>query len=201
MSTNTLNAYQNPEGRWLAISKVMGGGCEHLVTFVDDINDASTLNYIPHGAKEKILCELKEVQVIRNVSIVGPMEPTESAIDVGHWADCKKSDPVKNFEIAVLDRRKSQGQFFIDVAANDKINCDVLNLTVEINRLPGKLGAPPDSMPNVPCVHMHFDDDDMAASFFKVDSKRIIFRPESGVVLQERLLNDGDVAYELISMH
>ena len=62
----------------------------------------------------------------------------------------------------------------------------MLPVTLEINRLPG-------SRDDVPCLHLHFDDSNMCASFFK-QGDLIIVRPETGVKIRNTVLPNGEAA-------
>lgn len=87
------------------------------------------------------------------------------------------------------DRRNASGQLFIDVTAEGGLVDDALCATIEINRLPGLQGV-------TQCLHLHFDGDNLAASFFKQGDKFIV-RPEQGASISETVLPNGEVGYLL----
>lgn len=95
----------------------------------------------------------------------------------------RKSDTLN---IEIEDRRKSSGQLHATIAPVEGCLEDMLPVTMEINRLPG-------SGDDVPCLHLHFDDSNMAASFFK-QGDRYIIRPETGVALRGTVLPNGESA-------
>lgn len=118
---------------------------------------------------------------------------SEDVIPVAYW-DSKvygeghlEPDNGKDFQILVDDRRESVGQLFVDVIKIDGEDDDMLAVTLEINRLPG-------SKTDVPCAHLHFDNDRVAASFFKQDN-RFIVRPETDVTIRDTVLPDGERAW------
>lgn len=97
----------------------------------------------------------------------------------------------KPFLIEIADERDSRGQVFIDMAAESGKTELLASVTMEINRLPG-------SEDDVPCVHLHFDESNLAASFFK-QGERFVIRPESGVRLSFGFLENGERAWFLES--
>lgn len=86
--------------------------------------------------------------------------------------------------VAIIDDKlSSSGQLFLDIVSD--VNSDVnTSVTVEINSLPG------DDVP-VPCFHLHFDGNDLAASFYKVGDVFYI-RPETNVSIRTTRLPNGD---------
>lgn len=95
----------------------------------------------------------------------------------------------KPFLMEMADKRDSCGQIFIDVASQDGKPELLASVTVEISRLP-------DSGDDAPCVHLHFDESNLAASFFK-QGDRFVIRPESGVRLTSGVLENGEHAWFL----
>lgn len=84
----------------------------------------------------------------------------------------------------VNDQLKSNGQLYVDVVAD--VNSDVnTSVTIEISSLPGG-----DDIP-VPCFHLHFDGDALAASFYKVGDVFYI-RPETDVSIKSTKLPNGE---------
>jgi hypothetical protein len=88
------------------------------------------------------------------------------------------------FEMEITDHRKSSGQLYIDVAATNGNIDDLLCATIEIHRLPG-------SNDDTQCLHLHFDESNLAASFFKQADKFII-RLENDVSLRQTVLPNGE---------
>lgn len=117
-------------------------------------------------------------------------KPSSDAIPVAYWdSQVYHSMDVtgnngKPFLMEIMDHRATQGQVYVDVAAADGLVDDMLCVTVEINRLPG-------SADDVQCLHLSFDGDNLAASFFK-QGDRYIIRPETGVSLRDTVLPNGE---------
>lgn len=113
------------------------------------------------------------------------------AVPVWYW-DAKNynpdgAEPQTDFQIEIGDKRRSGGQLFATIAPVEGSLDDMLPVTLEINRLPG-------SRDDVPCLHLHFDDSNMCASFFK-QGDLIIVRPETGVKIRNTVLPNGEAAY------
>lgn len=94
------------------------------------------------------------------------------------------SDAGKPFKIDVVDQRETHGQLYVDVAGEEGELDDIASVTFEINRLPG-------SAEDVPCIHLHFDGDNLAASFFK-QGDRYVIRPETNVGMRDTVLPNGE---------
>ncbi len=117
---------------------------------------------------------------------------TSNTVPVWYWdAVCYNRDggvePQGDFQIEVDDKRKTGGQLFATIAPSDGHPDDMLPIKLEINRLPG-------SRDDVPCLHLHFDDSNLCASFFK-QGDRFIMRPETGVSLRNTTLPNGEHAF------
>lgn len=209
MTNIPLNAYKNAAGKWLQISETHSHtGAHQHIWFVDDINQASVLPYIPPQIKKNIDEELTAVQAVRTVTVTlvdatsSAAEPTQetikSSVPVSFWEDYNEAPPVAHaFIMDVDDQRTTNGQMYVDIGSREGHLDDMICLTMEVNRLPSK--ADSDVNPEVPCVHMHFDGDNLAGSFFKVADK-IIFRPETDVLVKQIVLDNDEVAYEISTM-
>lgn len=90
----------------------------------------------------------------------------------------------KPYLMEITDQRESSGQLYVDVSAEEGDPDNILGATFEINRLPG-------SRDDVQCIHLHFDGDNLAASFFKQGDKYII-RPETDVTIRGTVLPNGE---------
>lgn len=121
--------------------------------------------------------------------------PHQSFVDVAYWDSqeyhASKTEPAngKPFMIEINDQREMSGQCYIDVANTEGNVDDIMCVTVEVNRLPG-------STDDVQCMHLAFDGDNLAASFFK-QGDRYIIRPEAGVSIRNTVLPNGDAAFIL----
>lgn len=114
----------------------------------------------------------------RDVSELLPPAPVAAdSIDVMHWDAYYATDMGKTHQFVVVDRRQSNGQLFVDMEALNGNPDDMLSVTMEIN------ADPLTGIGHVPCVHLHFDADNMAVSLFKIGG-RILVRPEADVVVE-----------------
>lgn len=111
-----------------------------------------------------------------------PVAYWNSAVYVGEGGE---PDNGKPFLIEVSDQREASGQVFIDVAPESGMAELAAAVTVEINRLGGI---------DVVCVHLHFDESNLAASFFKQGDKFIV-RPEFDVLITDTVLENGERAW------
>jgi len=99
----------------------------------------------------------------------------QSSVPVKYW-DCYNSElpTVDTHQIDIVDQRQSNGQIFVDIGTIEGGLDDILSVTAEINT------NPLNGIDHVPCVHVHFDGDNLAFSMFKVGDK-ILIRPETDV--------------------
>lgn len=117
-----------------------------------------------------------------------PKDP--DIIPVAHWnsevyvGDGGEPDNGKPYLIEIGDQRKAGGQVFIDVAPESGMAELAAAVSVEINSLDGIEG-------DMPCVHLHFDESNLAASFFK-QGDRFIVRPETDVTIHDTVLATGE---------
>lgn len=105
---------------------------------------------------------------------------------VGYWNDNIYTGEDENTEgmqwaCQINDQRRSSGQLYVDLYPVEGDLDDGFSLTIEVNRL-GQVGA------SMPCVHVHFDGDNMAFSLFKQNDK-FILRPEAEVELESRQID------------
>lgn len=118
-----------------------------------------------------------------------------NVVPVAYWDSqvygnaMSEPDNGKPFQIEIVDQRESNGQLFVDVTSREGNIDDLLSAAFEINRLPG-------SRSDVQCLHLHFDGDNLAASFFKQGDKYIV-RPEAGVSIRDTVLPNGERAWIL----
>lgn len=112
---------------------------------------------------------------------------TITKIPVEYWNSTKYNPdgdaPNIQYEMEVDDQRET-GQLYANIAdPNGKLE-DMFPVTLEVNRLP-------ESDPDLPCVHVHFDESNLAFSMFKLGDK-IIIRPETEVRFARYLLPNGE---------
>lgn len=116
-------------------------------------------------------------------------------VPVAHWdskvyhESMSEPDKEKPFLLEVTDQREDNGQLFVDLANADGNLDDMLSGTFEVNSLAGVEG-------DMPCMHLHFDGDSLAASFFK-QGDRFIVRPESDVRMTSTVLSTGEQVWIL----
>lgn len=117
--------------------------------------------------------------------------PKTDAVPVWHWDATNYNrdgvEPQTDFQIEISDQRKATGQLFATIAACEGSLDDMLPVMLEVNRLPG-------SRDDVPCLHLHFDDSNMCASFYK-QGDRFIVRTETDVRIRNTVLPNGEAAY------
>lgn len=114
------------------------------------------------------------------------------AIQVQHWSFYTSKEDAhyypKTHQIEIDDQRLTNGQLYVTVGCLEGNDSEMLSATFEINTLPG-------TTTSTECIHLHFDGDNLAASFFKQGDK-IIVRPEQGVNILPIALN-GEIGYEI----
>jgi hypothetical protein len=122
-------------------------------------------------------------------------DEAKSVVPVAYWDSQVYSDAMgdpangKPYLMEITDHRESSGQLYVDVASEEGELDDILSATFEINRLPG-------SKDDTQCLHLHFDGDNLAASFFKQGDKYII-RPETDVIIRGTVLPNGERGWVL----
>lgn len=114
-------------------------------------------------------------------------------IPVTHWAGSDYGhDEVaagERFLMEVVDQREACGQLFVDVGAESGHIDDILSASFEIGNLPG-------SRTHTQVMHLHFNDDAMAMSVFKMGGKYIL-RTETDVTIVPTVLPNGEHAFIL----
>lgn len=113
-----------------------------------------------------------------------------SSVEVEHWDANRyggQTTETEPFTFAVRDMRRSNGQLDIDLCPADRFNDDGLYARIEVNRLEG-------SKDDEPCLHLHFDSDNLAMSIFRQGSDCYIVRPENGVSVRNTTLPTGETA-------
>ena len=115
---------------------------------------------------------------------------TVTTIPVEYWNSTKYNPdgdaPNTQYEMEVDDQREA-GQLFASIITTGGKVEDVLPITLEIHRLPG-------SEQDLPCAHVHFDDNNLAFSVFKLNDK-IVIRPENYVKFKTYRLENGEFGW------
>lgn len=102
----------------------------------------------------------------------------ETSVQVKHWDAYHSEYPTDMTHLLdVADQRQTHGQLFATLGALEGNVDDLLSITLEVNT------NPLTGIEHVPCAHVHFDNDALACSLFKVGDN-ILVRPESGVTLE-----------------
>ena len=118
------------------------------------------------------------------------VEAGVSKADVAYW-DSPAYNPEttthesasKPFTMTITDQRESNGQLYVDLEAKHGDDENAMSGIFEVNRLVG-------SEVDQPCLHLHFDPNELAASFFK-HGNGIVMRLETGVSVLDTILTDG----------
>lgn len=117
-------------------------------------------------------------------------KPEVSIVKVENWNSNKYGGDhaSETFLVEIEDKRESRGQTFVTISDESGANiCP--SVTAEISRIPG-------SNDDLPCFHLHFDENTVAASFF-FQNGQFIIRTETGVSLEATKLPHGESAYIL----
>jgi len=144
--------------------------------FQDDL-EAVVSRLSSHLGKDTItnLCQMA-IRAFNNEQDVVPVVYWGS----NRYHHLEGEEPQAKFQMDIADQRASNGQLYVTLASQDGNQDNMLSVTVEVNHLPSMEG-------DLPCAHLHFDNDALAASFFKMGDKFII-RPETGVTLRRDTL-------------
>lgn len=100
--------------------------------------------------------------------------PVLASVSAKAWDMYEYPDAPMTHQIDLDDQRLSNGQVFLTVGAIEGDLDDLISVTAEVST------NPITGVEHVPCVHVHFDEDGMAFSLYKLNNK-ILMRPETGV--------------------
>lgn len=131
---------------------------------------------------------------VTNAQAASEVTPPD-IVPVTHWASSDYgNDEVaagERFLMEVVDQREQSGQLFVDVGAESGHIDDILSASFEIGNLPG-------SRTHTQVMHLHFNDDAMAMSVFKMGDKYVL-RPETNVTIVPTVMPNGEHAFILES--
>ncbi len=134
--------------------------------------------------------------VIKLIPAPSDVDPLNSSLPVAHWNSAvygnnefAEADKGKPYLLQVSDQRESHGQLFVDLGSAEGNLDDMLSGTFEVSTLDGIDG-------DMPTMHLHFDGDNLAASFFK-QGDRFIVRPEADVNMSTLVLPNGEAVWIL----
>lgn len=118
-------------------------------------------------------------------------EVFEEFVVLSYYLKYQEASPENqlHYEMEITDQRETCGQLNVDVSAIGGNFDDMLSATFEINKLPGTESA-------TQCMHLYFDGENVAVSFFKQGDKYII-RPEINVTITPVVLETGYMGYVL----
>lgn len=154
------------------------------------------LNVLRRAGRNEVADELEKTAQSITVELSQCLNTKAGAdiIPVQYW-DSIAYNPSSGVEtdqsfLMEIDDQRKTGKVCIDVASENGDIDDLLCATFEINRLPG-------SQTDTQCLHLHFDGDNLAASFFKQGDSYII-RAEEGVSMHEFRLPKGERGWLLM---
>lgn len=125
-----------------------------------------------HEGKKIVICLFK----LQKINM-------KSEVQVKHWdlynsASLEDGEEYYNSHVMkVDDQRESNGKMFIDIQCLQNEDEDIMSVTAEIHNDPRTRTG------NLPCLHVHFNDNRVAASLFKI-GHRILVRPETDVTIE-----------------
>lgn len=111
------------------------------------------------------------------------MPSVTSVVPVKHWGCYNVDGTVFTHQIDITDVRRTEGQVYVTVGSPEgHLDEEMISATFEINTDP-RFGIEQVGSVHVPCVHIHFDGDNLAFSLFKIGEK-ILLRPETDVKIE-----------------
>ncbi|KSQ21629.1 hypothetical protein APB26_32105 [Pseudomonas aeruginosa] len=102
--------------------------------------------------------------------------PYLKSVPVKHWEEYEDDKAPLTHQIDIDDQRLTNGQLYVTVGSQEGQIDNLLSVTAEVNT------SPQNEADKLPCLHVHFNEDALAFTAFKVFDK-ILLRPEEGVVL------------------
>lgn len=153
------------------------------------IKMATALEVTPHAVEMEVPSD-EDWNWSDVYELIPVFQKDPDIISVAHWnsevyvGDGGEPDNGKPYLIEIGDQRKASGQVFIDVAPESGMAELASAVTIEVNRLEGIEG-------DLVCFHLHFDESNLAASFFRYGDKFIV-RPETDVVISDTTLANGE---------
>lgn len=142
-----------------------------LLTKILDKGLEEIRSVIENGEENEFTQQATSINITSAKSIENP-----SIIPVRHWNAYGDAHEANNFQSDIDDQRESNGQAFITIGSIDGNLDNMISATAEVNSLPL------DKEVDVPCLHVHFGNDAVAFSLFKVSDK-IFLRPETDVTI------------------
>lgn len=115
--------------------------------------------------------------------------PAAKHVPVKHWLRYQQPDvdvPLQH-GIAITDRRAENGQVYLDICALEGDLDEMICAVGEVNGNPLVDGVEGMDQP-VPCLHVNFDEDNLAFSVFRVRD-RMLIRPEADMKVTSESLD------------
>lgn len=149
---------------------VTGEQVEAIFRRLIDAGLADAQNTIQSGEGDLELAELAT-----NLNISAPViTPQDTSVKVKYWDAYNEDGTLPTHQFDISDQRETNGQAFVTVGSLEGSLDDMLSVTMEVN------ANPLTGIEHVPCAHVHFDNDSLAVSLFKIGDK-ILVRPEVDV--------------------
>lgn len=124
------------------------------------------------------MASIRIMEALKSVPVDAPScTDSNTSVPVKYWDCYPYPDTRMTHRLEIDDRRNASGQAFVTVGTLDGKLDDMISVTMEINT------SPLNGIDQVPCAHVHFDDDNLAASLFKIGDN-ILVRPEAGVDIE-----------------
>lgn len=120
----------------------------------------------------KGMCDSVKALLMHQVASV------ETQVPIKYWDAYGDAQEAPTHELVIDDRRRNSGQVFLDIEKVDGNYDDVMAVLLEVN------SNPLNREEKVPCVHVHFNADELAFSLYKVGTK-ILVRPEVNVAMKQ----------------
>lgn len=98
----------------------------------------------------------------------------ETSVPVKRWDAYDVNGTVNTHQFDIEDLRKTRGQAFVTLGTLEGRIDDMMSVTFEIT------SNPLNGFDAVPCAHIHFNDDEVAMSIYKV-GREILIRKDTSV--------------------
>jgi hypothetical protein len=122
---------------------------------------------------------IEHARKVSGVPSVAGAELT-SAVDIAYLSEYLEGSQTLPFSMTIEDRRKASGKCLVTISRNDGKLDDELVAALEIARLPG-------SKTDMQGLHLHFDHDRHAASFYKQGNRFIVRLADEATLAPNRL--------------
>lgn len=121
---------------------------------------------------------------VTEAAAVNAVIENKSVVPVKHWDAYGVEGTGLTHQFDVIDSREQSGQLFAGVSNPADVADGMIAVTLEVNT------SPQNGFEPQPCVHVHFNDDELACSLFKT-GKNILLRTENNVSLTSIVVEVG----------